>query len=253
MTIRAPFRAALASAITAACFWAVSLPSAQAVEAHPQGRAVFGSAPMPCLANASMLMNIQLYRLIPEAVLRGMRGALGKDASWKRGDPSYEKARAIVVEVIAAEERSGGPLTKFSVDQIFGDVAALWSDDERRHYTAFFARPAGQRYLAETVDGTLCKTMVDGLLRPPYAPMDAARTAHWQAFLARDASTGKTYPILDKEEQAALDAEFPKIHVAMQQVLKKLASKSAPPMFARVQRALAPRAVEIVAAAGGTP
>src|SRR5438128_12137654 len=81
---------------------------------------VFGSTPMPCAEEATRLMNRQLFRMTPDQILSGMRQA--SRTAWAPGSPSYDKARAIVTEALASEEKANGPLFQYTSAKIFAGV-----------------------------------------------------------------------------------------------------------------------------------
>lgn len=229
------------STVAVLCFLAAPV-------AFAQSRPVFGTAPMPCLTHASAMMNEQLLRVIPDSLLAGMRDGLGKDASWKRGEPNYEKVRAIVVDMIAAEERKGGPLFNLTVDQMLAEVVSRWSADEQRHYTAFFARPGGRLYLSHGLNGVLCEGWAAAMNQPPFLPLDAQRRAYWIKLLIPESMEPleKKFSGLPKEEQQSVNAEYPKLNQAFESVLKNMSKKSNPIVFARLKAAVEPRMKEMI-------
>ncbi len=236
---------------------AAPLHSAFAQERTPQTKAVFGAMPVPCLAQMTQLMNRQLFRLGPDQILAGMREPLGKGAAWTRGDPNYERVRAIILRGLLEGEKKHGPLFNLSEETLLATIVEGWNPDQQRHYAAFFARPAGKLYLSDMLEGAHCDGSLEGLNKAPYLPFEGADKVKFEQLIAGLQGGSDRFLVkyrrLSAEEQKVFTAELDPVNKAVNAAQRAVPQKFDDILMKRVSEAILPLSAEIQAAANSKP
>lgn len=209
---------------------------------------VFSSVPMPCAEEATRLMNRQLIRMTPYQIVNGMQHASNTD--WNPGNPSYDKARALVTEVLTSEEKANGPLFKYTSSQIFKRVASTWSSDEKTYYSSFFSSPSGKLYLTDILDGATCKGWLKSLNSPPFSNFLGEDKARWEALMANLNGGEERFLIklrqLTKEERKRFEIGYKKLDRVFDDALMQAVTQQDAALKARIKKALQARAAEIL-------
>lgn len=236
--------------VMAMLFLLAPLQLAHAAQPVANTEGVFGGVPMPCAEEASRLMNRQLVRMAPDQILDGMGRASDARADWTNGHPQYEKARAILVNALAAEEKAGGPLFRFSAEKILNDVVSNWSADQKSYYASYFSRPSGKLYLTDMLEGATCKGWLKSLNSPPFPPLVGADKAHWDKLIGTF-RTGEDQFVaklraLSKEERQSFEMGFKKLDRVFDSALMKVATQQDAELKARIEKSMRPRLAELV-------
>jgi hypothetical protein len=209
---------------------------------------VLSSTPMPCAAEATRLMNRQLFRMMPDQILNGMQRASRTD--WTPGSLSYDKARAIITEALASEEKASGPLFRYTSLQIFEGVASTWSADEKSYYSSFFSSPSGKLYLTDIVNGATCKGWLNSLNSPPFSVFLGEDKAQWNVLMANLSGGEERFLIrlrqLPKEERKRFEVGYKKLDRVFDAALMQAVTQQDAPLKARIEKALQAHAAEIL-------
>ena len=236
---------------------AVPLQIAHANESEPRVEAILGAAPTPCNDEAGRLIGNQLVRLAPDQILDGIRPRLKKGTNWKSGVASYERARAIVADVLSNQERTGGPLYTLTAEKLWGVIASDWSAEEKRYYATFFSTPVGKLYLTDLFDSAFCLARLNNAISPPFRPLEGADKARHADLLA-SIETGRgsfsaKFQRLSNEERTRLVAAFEKLEPVFKPAFFRLTEQEDAEIKLRLKGTIALRMREIESAASESP
>lgn len=213
---------------------------------------VLGVTSLGCPDQAVELMNHQLLRMMPDAILNGLATDRVSPADWKPGNASYDRLRTTITEALAASEVADGPIFEFTSAKIFDKVISAWSVEEKRYFTAFFATPAGKLYLSDILNGATCKGWLKGLDSPPLPHVEGEDKARWDALMAGfeggEARFLAKLRKLPKNEQQRFADGFKKLGGIFDSALLRSTTEQDSALKARFQKALAPRRAEIMEA-----
>ena len=158
-----------------------SFESAESSEASINS--VIENTPMPCMKEASELMNKQFLQVTADGILESMGESLDSQAEWNKGHSKYDRAHAIVIEALAEEERVGGSIFRLTPDGILNFVTSKWSLDEKSYYMDFFSTKSGKLFLTDMLDGATCRGWLTGLNLPPFPPLESMEKSHWDVVM----------------------------------------------------------------------
>jgi hypothetical protein len=208
---------------------------------------VFSSTPMPCTEKAVQLMNRELSRMAPDQILNGMQRASRTD--WTPASPSYDKARAIVTDALASEEKESGPLFTYTSTQIFKNVFSTWSADEKSFYASFFSSPSGKLYLTDIVDGATCRGWLKSLNSPPFSNFIGEDKERWEALFASLNGGEERFLLklrqLPTEERKRFEVGYQKLDRVFDAALMQSVTQQDGVLKARIEKALHAHAAEI--------
>lgn len=217
------------------------LPAAQA--ATP-ATAVPGLDHLPCLDEFSRIATTGFREAQPDYLLQVIGRDVQARSTWARGDPQYDKARGIVADALAADERAHGPLLAFTTSKMTNKVVAAWSADDRAYFTRFFSRPAGRLFVSDILDGAVCKGQLTVLGKPPLAPLSRADQAQVEALQkglegAMDRFMAKLNALSPGEKQS-FDAGYKKLGQSFEMAQAETVTEDDALLRVRIDRALRP-------------
>jgi len=172
--------------------------------------------PFSCVTESNVIINRQMSLMIPRAFLEGVATHLQKDASFAKGDKTYDQLYAVIREAVALDEASNGPYIDITMPRVLASLVARWGPEDQAYYTKFFASVPGKLYLTHIVDGALCMGLLQGVAEKPYPPLAGEDKVRWEALVkekeVQKANFTATLRALSPADQKVFKEGYERLH-----------------------------------------
>lgn len=166
---------------------------------------LMATAPLTCADAAGAWTAKVLVAGAVDKLTDNLREQIGLNDKWVRGNPDWEKARALIAAEFAAVEKRDGPaLRPISGAAVAREGLESMSADELALAAKFLPTHAGKVYWTYTVDYHNCRIFADIAAKQPNAgAMDPALRARINQL---DTGMTKELPNLSDADKAAFKA-----------------------------------------------
>ena len=145
---------------------------------------IMATGPLTCNEDAMTMLNAQLLRKGPDQVLDGYRRGLNYDKRWSAGNENYDRARAVIANALADDERKNGPIFAYTYGSAIRMAAREWSMADLRYFAKFFAEPEGRLYWNSIIEGANCSGLLKSVNNAPFQPLEGPQKEHWTKSVA---------------------------------------------------------------------